>query len=221
MTSRRELIGAIAGLGLSMTAMPSWAQDFTPIAGKDYTVVRPPLPYAQRPILIHDFFAYTCPHCLQFEPVMSRFVEEARTMADVRIVPVPVAWNESYSVFPRVYFAFESMKRMDDLHPEFWQWVIRGEHDWKDSADVEAGVLDWVAQHGVNKDQFKKLINSFAIVSKYRTATQTWKQYGVDSTPCVGIAGRFITAPHLTGTRSGTIDVVKYLIDTVRKESAK
>ncbi|MDO4937674.1 MAG: thiol:disulfide interchange protein DsbA/DsbL, partial [Sutterellaceae bacterium] len=78
--------------------------------------------------------------------------------------------------------------------------------------------LKWVTAHGVNADQWKKTMASFAVVSKARSASQMWKNYGVDSTPCIGVAGRYITAPHLTGTRAGTIDVVKFLINQIRNE---
>ena len=46
----------------------------------------------------------------------------------------------------------------------------------------------------------------------------TLKHYGVDSTPSIGIAGRYITAPHLVGTRQGAVDMTLRLIEMIRKE---
>ena len=40
----------------------------------------------------------------------------------------------------------------------------------------------------------------------------------MDSTPSIGIAGRFITAPHLVGTREGAIDMARELIARIRRE---
>ncbi len=218
MFNRRQLLGAAAGLGCGLVVPSVFAQNASPVPNKDYTMVRPALDFGRRPIVIHDFFAYTCPHCLQFEPVMSKFIESVKSDADIRIVPVPVAWNESYSMFPRAYYSFQALNRTHDLHLEFWEWVIREEHDWKDTDSVETDITKWVVAKGIKAEQWKKTMTSFAVVSKTRSATQMWKNYGVDSTPCVGIAGRFITAPHLTGTRAGTIDVIKFLVNQIRNE---
>lgn len=217
MISRRQLLGtAAAAAGCSLAGAALAAQTSDPVAGKDYTEVRPKLDFGSRPIVIHDFFAYTCPHCLTFEPVMARFIESMKGVTDVRIIPVPVAWNETYDIFPRTYYAFGALGRMHDLHLPFWNWVIREEHEWKSTEDVAADIARWVAGHGVDKQRWEKTIGSFAVAGKTRTATQTWKNYGVDSTPCVGVAGRWLTAPHLTGTRQGTIDVVNWLINRIR-----
>ena len=217
MISRRNLLGAAAA-GCSMSLLPELAFATDPIAGKDFTEVRPAVNLPARPILIHDFFAYTCPHCLQFEPVMSRFVEEMKGVADVRIVHVPVAWNESYGIFSRVYYSFQILGRGNDLHHTFWDWVIREEHDWKSTESVEADILAWVVKNGIKEIDWKKTMTSFTVVSRSRSATQIWRSYGIDSTPCVGVAGRYICAPHLSGTRQGAIDAVKYLIDRIRAE---
>lgn len=219
MTSRRHLLAATV-TGCTMGSLSQWAMAADPVHGKDYIDVRPPVALPDRPILVHDFFAYTCPHCLQFEPVMSRFVQEMKGVADVRVVPVPVAWNESYGMFPRAYYSFEVLNRMHDLHPEFWDWVIREEHDWKSTEDVENDITNWVVKNGgIKAEQWKKTMTSFTVASRARAATQTWKQYGIDSTPCVGVAGRYLCAPHLSGTRQGAIDAVKYLIGRIRAEA--
>lgn len=107
---------------------------------------------------------------------------------------------------------------MNDLHMEFWSWTIRGEHNWSSVEDIEKDVLKWVAEHGVDAEKFRQMLGSFSVVSKYRQATRMWKNYGVDATPCVGVAGRYITAPHLVGTRQGTVDTVQWLINKVRQE---
>lgn len=217
MISRRNLLGAAAaGSGISLFSEFAFAAD--PIAGKDFIEVRPAMNLPARPILIHDFFAYTCPHCLQFEPVMSRFVEEMRGVADVRIVPVPVAWNESYGMFSRAYYSFQALGRGHDLHHTFWDWVIREEHDWKSTESIEADILAWVTKNGLKEADWKKTTTSFTVVSRARSAMQIWRSYGIDSTPSVGVAGRYICAPHLSGTRQGAIDAVKYLINQIRAE---
>lgn len=150
---------------------------------------------------------------------MEKFIESVKGNPEVKVVPVPVAWNDDLAIFPHTYYAFEALGRMGDLHMEFWTWVIRGSHDWSSAADIEKDVLQWVGEHGLDQNKFRQTLGSFSVVSKARQATRTWKNYGVDSTPCVGVAGRYITAPHLVGTRQGTVDTVQWLINKIRQEN--
>ena len=149
---------------------------------------------------------------------MEKFIESVKGNPEVKVVPVPVAWNDDLAIFPHTYYAFEALGRMGDLHMEFWTWVIRGSHDWSSATDIEKDVLQWVGEHGLDQNKFRQTLGSFSVVSKARQATRTWKNYGVDSTPCVGVAGRYITAPHLVGTRQGTVDTVQWLINKIRQE---
>lgn len=218
MISRRLLLSSVVAMGTTGFAGNIVAASAEPILGKDYTEVRPALEFPTNPVVVHDFFAYTCPHCLSFAPLMDKFIESVKDNPQIKIVPVPVAWNEDLSIFPRVYYAFEALGRFNDLHMEFWTWVIRETHDWNTVEDIEKDVLKWGSDHGLDANKFHQTLNSFSVVSKYRQATRTWKNYGVDATPCIGVGGRYITAPHLVGTRQGTLDVVNWLVNKIRQE---
>ena len=43
-----------------------------------------------------------------------------------------------------------------------------------------------------------------------------WNAYQIDSTPMVGVGGKFTTGPHLAGSRQGTPAVIDYLVDQMR-----
>ena len=110
MFTRRRLLAA-SGATLSLTALPFTA-DAAAVAGKDYLLVRPAVPMAGKPVIIHDFFAYTCPHCLTFAPVMEEFVASLPKDGSVKVIPAPVAWNSTYEIFPSTYFAFEALGKL-------------------------------------------------------------------------------------------------------------
>ena len=59
----------------------------------------------------------------------------------------------------------------------------------------------------------------YVILGMGAEAPALWQSYGVDSTPSVGVAGKYLTAPHLAGTRRRTIDVLRELIE-LAKQSA-
>ena len=111
------------------------------------------------------------------------------------------------------------MNRLTDLHLPFWNWVIREDHEnWTTAESIAKDIEQFMGRNGIKSDDWNKMLKSFSIVSKTRQAARTWKHYGVDSTPSIGIAGRVITAPHLVGTREGAIDMTRELIRRIRSE---
>ena len=217
MTSRRNLLACSASLGAFGTSA-LWAKDKPShfALGKDYLAVDPVVEYPRRPILIHVFFAYTCPHCYRLAPLMAEFAKSIETDTDVKIIPVPVSWEESYDYFPAVYFAFEALGRLSDLHMAYWEWVMQPEHPWTKVEDVRPDTDIWVKEHGIDLEKWHTLLDSFAIRNKVRQATETWQKYNIDSTPMIGVAGRFLTAPHLTGSRPKAIEATRWLIDQIK-----
>ena len=62
MISRRHLLKTAAAAGCTLSAPALFAANAAaaaPVAGKEYIIVRPPVEYPKRPIIVHDFFAYT------------------------------------------------------------------------------------------------------------------------------------------------------------------
>lgn len=211
MISRRELILASAAASLPSVSALAAANEF--IEGKDFSIVRPAVDYPRRPVVVHLFFAYTCPHCLRFEPEIQEFVKSWSSMREVRIVPVPVAWSEIYDIFPKVYYSLEQLNLLDKFHMPFWEWVIKDPHDnWTDADSAQKDIVSWFAKGGVPQADLKRAMSSFSVANKVRQAAQTWRHYGVDATPNIGIAGKYLTAPHMAGSRKKAIRCAEYLI---------
>lgn len=218
MTSRRQLLAASVAATLPGMSTLAVATEVSLEEGKDFIVVRPAVALPSRPILIHDFFAYTCPHCQTFAPNVERLAQQlAKTRNDVQVIPVPVAWTADYELFPRTYYAFEAMGLLEKLHMPFWDWVLKENHEWRNIQDVERDIINWAVKHGVDAKEFRRTLFSFTVSSKCQQATKIWKSYGVDSTPSLGIHGRYLTSPHLAGSRGRSISSAKLLLDRVTK----
>ncbi len=72
-----------------------------PVAGTDYVEIAGGQPFAplDGKIEVVEVFGYTCPHCAQFEPLVSRL--EGKQPADVRVTPVPAAFGGYWAPTPR------------------------------------------------------------------------------------------------------------------------
>ena len=136
----------------------------------------------------------------------------------IEIIPVPVAWNESYEIFPKIYYSFEAMGLTDKYHMKFWNWVLHTDHSWNSKEDVLPDVERWIERQGIDLALWRRTFNSFTVRTKVRNANALWQRYGIDSTPMTGVSGRYLTAPHLVGNRRATIESIRFLIEKVRKE---
>lgn len=212
MISRRDLLCAGALAPLTSSAFSAVAPTYS--AGKEYLTVHPMAPTPSDKIEVVEFFAYTCPHCLQFHPVFEAWAKNKPDDVSIRICPV--AWQPKYLPFTDTYFTLEAMGLLDKLSLPFFESVIYQTRSYNfDSASRD--IREFMIESGVNGAKWDATFNSFGVKNKSRAATMLWQAYQIDSTPMVGVAGKFTTGPHLTGSRNATPECIDYLIEQVRK----
>ena len=214
MITRRLLISSAAAVGAAGFSGSLFAAAPDPVLGKDYIEVRPPLEFPKKPIVVHDFFAYTCPHCLQFDPIFKNWLKT--TPADVSVRICAVVWFAKLLPFTQTYYALEAMGLLDKVSMPFFESVVYQERPY-DFNDPTKDILDFMKTQGVAVAKFEKTLRSFGVMNKSRVATQTWQAYQIDSTPMIGVGGIYSTGPHLVGSREETPACIDFLIEEVRK----
>jgi thiol:disulfide interchange protein DsbA len=212
MISRRSLLWAGALAPLSASALA--AQKYTP--GKEYLLVDPPAENTAGKVDVVLFFAYTCPHCLRFEPVWNKWAKTAA--ADVNVRVCPVAWQPKYEPFADTYFALEALGLLDKLSEPFFESVIYQTHSY-DFGSAAKDIRSFMVEKGVDGAKWDAAVSSFGVKNKTRRATALWQAYQIDSTPMVGVGGRYSTGAHLVGTREATPACIDYLVDLCRKQN--
>lgn len=211
MISRRDLLCAGA---LAPVATSSFAAAQTYTAGKEYLTVTPQAPTSAAKIEVVEFFAYTCPHCLQFQPIFHSWAEHAPSDVTVRVCPV--AWQPKYLPFTETYFALEALGLLDKVSLPFFESVIYQTHSYNFES-AAADIRSFMEQQGIDGEKWTKTVSSFGVRNKARISTQLWQAYQIDSTPMIGVGGRFTTGPHLVGTRNATPACIDYLVEQCRR----
>ena len=85
----------------------------------------------------------------------------------------------------------------------------------------EADLQQWLQSHKVNLTEWNKTYQSFSVTMKTQQAFQSWQNYRLDATPYVAVGGKYLTAPHLAGSRQKTIEVLDELIERERQQRKK
>jgi thiol:disulfide interchange protein DsbA len=224
MNPTRRLLCAAALLGLAGSAgsAPTTAAA-EPKEGVQYLVLPTSLNLdagsaaPQGAVEVTEFFAYYCPHCYAFEPLLAAWVKKQGANIVFRRVHVP----RDPSVLPqqRLFYTLESMGLLDQYHDK----VFSAMHVERLRLANDEQVFDWAAKAGIDRARFVDTYRSFGVQAKLRRAGQMVEDYRVNYWPLVAIDGRFITSPSQanegvtearteTGQQQVALQVMDYLV---------
>lgn len=198
-------LGSLAALG----STSAQAQIAGLKEGTDYVRLGRPAPVdaPAGQVEVLEFFAYTCIHCFNFEPVMAAWIK--KKPANVVVKRTPVKFSEAFVPMQKLYYALEAMDLVDKLHEKVFSAI----HVDKLRLTTAEAITDWVGKQGVDKAKFAAVYNSFAVAGKSNRAVQLQDAYQVEGTPALGVAGRF----YVPGQGPRSIVVAEALIAEVRK----
>jgi thiol:disulfide interchange protein DsbA len=205
--SRSLMAAGVAAAG-GLALKPALAQRIGFKEGTDYTRLPKPAsvssPVGQ--VEVVEFFAYTCIHCFNFEPLFDAWIQKKPAHVSVR--RIPVAFSQGFVPFQRLYFTLEAMGLVDKLHTP----VFKAVHEERLPLGSPESILAWVVKQGVDKDKFSAIFNG-AAVKQAAQATALQDAYQVEGTPAMGVAGRF----YISGQGPRTLLIADSLVAEARK----
>jgi thiol:disulfide interchange protein DsbA len=183
----RRLLCAAALLALGGLASAAPGE---PQAGVQYLV----LPQAQNTdagnkIEVTEFFAYYCPHCYAFEPLLAEWVKKQGANIVFKRVHVP----RDAAVLPqqRLFYTLEALGLVGQYHDK----VFSAMHVDRLRLSTDEQVFDWAAKAGIDRARFVDTYRSFGVQARLYQADTKVAAYGVNYWPLVAIDGRFLTSP--------------------------
>jgi thiol:disulfide interchange protein DsbA len=209
---RRRLLVAVAALpavGLAQTARP-------PQENKDFRTVTPPQPgESGSKVEVLEFFQYSCPHCMSYDPVLQGW---RKTLpADVEYRRIPISWDEKSVPHVRIYYTLEALGKTNELHSKVFDAIQSKRMPLLKPDEI----ADFMATQGIDRKQWLDAYNSFSVGARANRAGQVWRAYKIDGTPSMAVDGKYVTAPSMVGSREGSLAVLDSLIQRARAERKK
>jgi thiol:disulfide interchange protein DsbA len=212
--ARRLLLLAFALTAAAPTLVSAQAR--APQEGKDFTVLKTPVPVETGgKIEVLEFFQYSCPHCASFDPYLTAWRKKLPT--DVEYKRIPIAWDNSTMPHVRIYYTLEALGKLDDMHQKVFAAIQKNRQPMINPEQI----ADFMAANGIDRKQWLDTYNSFSVAARANRAGQIWRAYKIDGTPMMAVDGRFMTAPSMVGTREGSLVVLDYLVQRSRTERTK
>ncbi len=181
--ARRTFLSAAMGAALTL-AMPAIAQT----AGVDYTPISPAQPTEDAAkIEVIEFFSYGCPHCADFNPLLTAWV--AKQSSDVVFKKVPITFGRAaWANIARLYYTLEVTGDAARLDSDIFKAI----HQERVNLFDERAVTEWVVKKGVDGKKFSETFNSFGVSSKVKRGDQLAQAYKVQGVPALAVEGKYM-----------------------------
>jgi thiol:disulfide interchange protein DsbA len=177
-----------------------------------YELVQPPQPTTTKDkVEVVEMFWYGCPHCNALEPYVERWLK--RKPANAEFIRIPAVFRPQWELHARAFYTAEILGVLDKTHSAMFEAI----HSRKMRLSTEAELANFFAQHGVSKDDFKRVFHSFAVEAKVRRAKDLSHRYGIDGVPSIIVNGKYRTGAQLAGGNANIFKVVNFLINKESK----
>ena len=189
--------------GLSVPAV------FAADEGIEYFRLPTPVPTATKDkVEVLEAFSYGCPHCFHFEPIVNAWKKTLPPNTAFVRFHVIFEGNPGWEVLARTYYTAETLGLVEKLH----QPLFSALHEKNRDLYTEGKMADFVAELGINKQDFVDAMHSFSVDSKMRRARDLTKRYGVDGVPTMIVNGKFRTSARYAGSNEAMLKIVDKLV---------
>lgn len=172
------LLLLVATLGSAM------AQSFE--EGRHYVAVSAPATMPSDHVVVTEAFAYMCPACRNFLPVISQWSQ--RQPDHVRVEHLPVALQAGWEVFVRAYYTMQALNLPQQAHQDLFFALHDQRRPLRSVADIGAFLANG---YDITAETFVSTADSFAVESMMGRNRNEVRRFGVRSTPSIIVHGKW------------------------------
>lgn len=178
-----------------------------PKAGVDYEVLAQGQRWQRAPdgrIEVAEVFAYWCPHCAHFQPMVDAW--KRTKPADVDFVYVPAGFDPDDS-YAKAFFAADSVKAVPKLHQALFDAIHEDGTLPRSNASVsELGT--WFGQHGLNAAKMAALMQSKDVAARIARSKAFMIANQVSGTPTLVVNGKYVVRTPRLEDRMRVVDAL-------------
>ncbi|MEA1889379.1 MAG: peptidylprolyl isomerase [Pseudomonadota bacterium] len=180
-------------------------------AGEHYIVLDKPVATRDsRKIEVVEMFAYGCPHCYEFEPLIKEWGK--RQPSDVDFWFFPAIWNKPMKLYARAFYAAHELNVAEEVHLPLFTAIVIDQKSIRNESDL----ADYFAKHGIDKKTFTETFNSTAVVIQVKQAEARTRSYKPVGVPEIIVNGKYRIDRMRAGGLTEMVAVTDFLINKER-----
>ena len=180
------------------------------LAGRDYQRLPGATPTAVGADFIEvcEFFMFQCIHCFDFETELSAWNQ--RQSDQVELVRVPALFNGVARLHAQAWYTAEALGVEDEvLVPFYEEFHLRNNY-----LASEGEIREFFVSLGIDAVRFDETFHSEAVQAALERAEELNRLYRVSATPSIGVNGKFLTSPAMSGSTESMLEVVDALVES-------
>jgi len=198
-------------IGLVLSPLAVMAESFKYEEGTHYVELTIPVKVRDSSkIEVTEYFSYGCPHCYQFEPLLTNW--QKSVPSDVVFNRTPAIWNQDYQVYAQTYYAAEAMKITDKMHLPLFDAIQNQRRRLNDPKEMAI----FFSEFGVDPMDFAKVYQSFGIRASLQQAEARGRAYRSSGVPAIIVNGKYRVEGSMAGGNADMLKVVNFLINKER-----
>lgn len=203
-------------------SLATFAADTSPAAGsasftqgKEYELLAEPVrPLDPSKIEVSEVFAYTCPHCMHFEPMIEAWIKTQKP--DVKLIQIHTMWSSQMEPYQRGFYTAVTLNVKDKVQLAVFDLI----HTQRKELNSAQAWADFLATFGVDKKAVLSTYDSFGVTSQIKQADARVRGYKIQGTPELVVDGKYRINSSTAGGHEGMLKVAQFLVDKIRAERA-
>lgn len=159
------------------------------VEGTDYRTLDPAQHSDSPPgkIEVLEFFSWGCPHCNEFNPLITKWAEKAPKDVVFKRVATGMG-RTAWTNLARAYYALDSLGFAESLNAPIFHAI----HEEHQPLFDEGAITAWVGKHGVDPAKFRTAFDSFGVNTRLNQAEQMVESYKIEGVPSLAVGGKYI-----------------------------
>ncbi len=188
-------------------------------AGRNYQPIVPAQTTNADPgqVEILEFLWLGCPHCYDLNPYVEAW--RKKLPAYVKFSQLHVTWGDARDQQARLFFTLEALGRDDLITKAFDEIHRRGNNLLGANAAASQQLhVTFAVANGVNRADFEREYNGFAVNTRMQRAGELTRRYRIDTVPTVIVNGKYRTDSGMAG---GNAELTQLLSDLAAAEKSR
>ncbi len=197
----KKLFALVATLMFSLSAYSAQFEE-----GTHYKVLD--LPPSSKPNVV-EYFSFYCPHCNQFEPIISQLKEKLPEGVKLQKNHVSFMGGNMGQSMSKAYATMVALKVESQMIPVMFNRIHNLRQPPKDDQELRQIFTD----EGIDGDKFDAAFNGFAVDSMVRRFDKQFQESGLTGVPSVVVNNHYLVQAQGIKTLDEYFELVNFLVE--------